>query len=378
MILRTALIALFALKLLLSFLIDSPIPSLSFANLFVDFLIITVAMASVFSGFVVGRIARSISPLLVIWLAFLLYLVAVSFFLETYQGVEYYARFLIPVLFYMGLMAGRPTLPVAIENVALFVVVLLVLLSVAGLFFMPININRFEEKLPTYFSGLHKSAYILAINAALVFYLYSSGTLKKLYFLTIFASSTYFVFFGWDVRTASVFTLAFLLFLAVSRASVPVRLLVTLASIPIFLSLTMFDFRFDLNAFSSGRLGMWVYKIGYFYDASIWQKIFGRGFGADYVEISGWVDEKDSHNNFLQITTEYGLAGLALLVGTTITLYKGLKAKYSKALVVGLVVTGVLSNGIYFRPLPCLYFFFALYVFEAKWRKQEDNQNGIS
>ncbi|MBY6186820.1 hypothetical protein KUV89_09330 [Marinobacter hydrocarbonoclasticus] len=150
------------------------------------------------------------------------------------------------------------------------------------------------------------------------------------------------------------------------RASIPIKFMSWLIGAFLFVFLIGFVLsQVDLNRFSSGRLTMWAFKMQMFASASLTEQLFGQGFGSDLVEVHGWYGEKDSHNNFIRVLTEFGAFGLVLLMVCLSYLYRALKTSASKALFFGYLVTGMLSNGVLFRLVPGYIVFMVMAALEC-------------
>lgn len=294
---------------------------------------------------------------------FSFYLVAQGGFYDRMGGtLTYYSRFVLPLFLYFGLLtcaanhrqlAGRWS-----ENLVLLVFIL----GLAGLFFMPDNFNHHETKLPTYFSGLHKSSYIFAITMLLALACYPAlSRSRRLLLLPLALFALYMLLEGWGIRTSLVLLVVYIAALWSQRFGAPGKAALFLLLPAAFVATVLVSGdAIDWNRISSGRLTMWQAKLDMLSQASPAQLLFGRGYGSDYIQVPGWFGEKDSHNNYLQTITELGLAGLALLVLNIVMLYRIQPGYHGRALVLAYAATGLLSNGILFRLLPGYLFAVAL------------------
>ncbi|NKB37201.1 MAG: hypothetical protein GKR93_08535 [Gammaproteobacteria bacterium] len=237
-------------------------------------------------------------------------------------------------------------------------------LGFIGLFFMPLNFNHNEIKLPTYFSGLHKSSYIFSISLLLLLCMYRDlRTTSKYFFIPFIIFALYMLFVGWEIRTSILIVVAFFAywFLFKQKNKIKTVLLPFLFALMFALLLLLHD-SIAWNEISSGRINMWNLKLEMLMNADIMQAIFGRGFGSDHVEVSGWYGEKNSHNSFLQTVTEFGLIGLVLLLATIYSIYNEQASLLGKSAVFSYVFSGLVSNGVIYRLLPG-YIFACLIVF---------------
>jgi len=366
----TAVIGALALKLLVSFTIDYGIDS--GVNVALDVLMMSVGTIYIIAN--LNKIKRSNIRILIAIAIYTIYIIAVeSFFGNAIEAIVYYSRFTAPILLYIMLISFTKSNQMTSNAKA--IIYLITALSLLGLTFMPFNENHGLQMLPTYFSGLHKSSYIAAAALSGAIFLLIKQNKLSYSLLVCSVILLYFLWFGWGVRTALVFTLTFIMFwwiLNLNGFAKIVALLLACIILPIaYIELAS---EVDLNQFSSGRLGMWLTKYDMFYNASMLNKLFGQGYGSDLVEIIGWWGEKDSHNNLIQITTEYGVFGLMIMLGTIATIYNSLTSNVSKALIIAYLSTTMISNGLAFRILPGYVFVLMLATIEVHMRSRVGNK----
>ncbi|MCJ8296349.1 MAG: hypothetical protein MJK15_18275 [Colwellia sp.] len=300
---------------------------------------------------------------------YMIYVVLVNSFYEVgVSALLYYSRFFVPILLYVALGCCYVNYGAdAIYKKIPYIIILVVFLTVLGFLFMPMNFNHGELKLPTYFSGLHKSSYILSflIICGVVSLRYTSPVLKLMIsFCVLFMF--YMVVEGWGIRTPMLAVIVFFVLYFMKLFSVNIRAGVIFFGASVFVMLLIvFGGDVDWNKVSSGRLQMWEFKIDMYSDASLVEAFFGRGYGSDYVEIGGWWGEKDSHNNYLQTLTELGLFGLFFLLGIIFLLYNSQKTRLSALLVVVYALTGMFSNGVIYRLVPGYIFVLIIMYFQS-------------
>jgi hypothetical protein len=299
---------------------------------------------------------------------FMIYILIVN----SYYGVGisafvYYSRLYIPILVYIAFTCCiHKLVDFTIHKKMFFFISLAVLLTILGFYFMPINFNHGEYKLPTYFSGLHKSSYIFAflIIAAFISLKYMTGILKVCLILSVFFM-IYMMIEGWAIRTPFLAVIFFFYCYSIEKLDVNMQKAVFLG---ILLSFILFIFIYggdiDWNKISSGRLVMWETKVYMFFDATFFEAFLGRGYGSDYIEVGDWWGELDSHNNYLQTLTELGVIGLLFLLATICFLYKSQNSKISGVLVLAYALTGLFSNGVIYRVLPSYIFILTLIYFQ--------------
>lgn len=273
----------------------------------------------------------------------------------------YYFRMFSPIVFFAGVLAWFKGRDLKIDRDVRNLGIYLIALSIVGVFTMPELENHDVMWWGTYFSGLHKSSYILASIAVVFFYRLHQSYGNRQINIAVILACLIFLTYGWGIRTAQAFVLVVCSAYLLSGFGARERVIGLLLVAQLLVWLAFFLYDIDWNRFSSGRLGMWSVKIRMLNDATLPQFIFGRGFGSDYVEVEGWWGERDSHNNFLQVLTEKGIVGL-MIVGSIIWQIFRLsrESRMGTALVIGYVATCLLSNGLMFRVLPGYVFFCAL------------------
>ncbi len=288
-------------------------------------------------------------------LCFTLYLVVQgSFYHKPGATVVYYSRFVLPLLVYFALMLCSVNHQSRTGRLSEDLMLLVFLLGLAGLFFMPDNFNHQQTKLPTYFSNLHKAAYIFSVALVVGTICYPAQARgRRLLLLVLMLFAVFMLLVGWSIRTPLILLAVYfgVLYMARFGATGKTALYLLIPVLVIAVALLSSEF-IDWNRVSSGRLNMWQVKLRMLANADLVQFFFGRGFGSDYIEVDNWFGEKDSHNNYLQTITELGVVGLVLLLGNIALLYRLQPNLPGRALVLGYAATGLFSNGIIYRLLP--------------------------
>lgn len=277
-----------------------------------------------------------------------------AFFGQPAATVVYYTRFVIPLLLYFALMLCSANHLSSTGRLAENMMLMVFLLGLAGIFFMPSNVNHEMTKLPTYFSGLHKAAYIFSVALVLGTACYPVQPRgRRLLLLALMLFGVFMLLMGWSIRTPLILLAVYFGVLFMSRFGATGKAaLYLLAPVAVVALALVSTEMIDWNKVSSGRLNMWRVKLEMLADTNLLQFIFGRGFGSDLVVVDNWYGAKDSHNNYLQTITELGLVGLILLVGNIALLYRVQPNMQGRALVLGYAATGLFSNGIIYRLLP--------------------------
>jgi hypothetical protein len=114
----------------------------------------------------------------------------------------------------------------------------------------------------------------------------------------------------------------------------------------------------SLGDLGSGRVGVFVQRLGVLSSRDFLELLFGSGSGTDhFVTSQWWWMAGDSHNDFVHLLIEQGILGLlsALLLLTGIARWAGARGT---PVVLCIVITASLSNGLLSRPPQ--FFFFAL------------------
>lgn len=246
-----------------------------------------------------------------------------------------------------------------------WIILILVLL---GFILLPTSFNRFEAWWPTYFGGLHTSAYVVLIFSAFIFVLYESFEMKStsiycLLFIFIFISISY----GWGVRTA---TIAFIIFTfgillrGIQDRDKWVRFtgLVILFSIICIVFVANYNQHFTvvLDTLSSGRISMYNEKLSQLADNSVFEWFIGGGYNSDLIisEVWWW-EAKGAHSDIITMLVEGGLFYLSVFIYIFCMLWKT-STWIGKSLLLSVLFTTFFSNGVFVRPTVGYLFAFAL------------------
>lgn len=104
------------------------------------------------------------------------------------------------------------------------------------------------------------------------------------------------------------------------------------------------------SEFSSGRTAAYAERIEMILNRSLFELLFGTGAGSEMIINSvWWWEAKNSHNDFLDITIETGIVGLALLSAMLIIIGSRLD-RLQTPLFVAFVTSSAISNGLLGRP----------------------------
>lgn len=366
------LLVLISIKMILSFgLIEGFSYDYSQQNKTIDFLIILSCIAPIAANieFAILNYFRILTSLFL----FGVIVLASSMYNNSNvgEGIVRLVKLTQPFLVYLSLIIVVNKSSFKIENWAKIIIGLSILLATVGLFFLPSVKIGYDFRAPAFFSNLHTSAYVLSGAFLISYSLFNRKKVTFKYMLIISLLTWFFIFQEWQVRTAMVSLVAFFMTILYRKGGAHRVLLLAAALtsmlLPVFfvavglLHLPNFH---KVMLFSSGRLSMWSEKLTMFFDANIFQKLIGRGPGADYIvsEIWWW-DTKNSHNDYLLVLTDYGLSGLVVfIIFLTGIYFHGKDSTVGIGISVFIVISSALSNGPIFRPLASLLMMLALVI----------------
>jgi hypothetical protein len=110
----------------------------------------------------------------------------------------------------------------------------------------------------------------------------------------------------------------------------------------------------------SGRLGAWLYRLYLLGQRDVFELLFGKGPGSDFIVTpQWWWEAKDSHHDLLRITMESGFVGVSLVV---IFFWLVLRAlgKDGWPLFWFAMAGSMISNGLMHRPYLAVLFWIAV------------------
>lgn len=252
---------------------------------------------------------------------------------------------------------------------------LVVLLITVGLVAFPPSTNRLEIWLPTYFGGLHTSAYVALMT---LFCLHALWTFKKLptykaWTLIIFLIIL--IMFGWGVRTASIGIALYFLGLICSRflfknkpalnAFFPMLLVIPIGLLPTL------DVG-SVDDVSSGRISMYIAKYNQLMENDLPQWLIGNGHLSDLIITDiWWWAAKGAHSDIISFLVEGGLIYLGVFLSAIFYLFKTQDTLSEKLIMTAVLTTSLFSNGVFARPIASylLSLVFVIYVANRRPRK---------
>jgi hypothetical protein len=127
----------------------------------------------------------------------------------------------------------------------------------------------------------------------------------------------------------------------------------------------------DLQTWGSGRLGSYLFRLDLLSERDLLPLIFGAGPGSDVVVTPvWWWEAKDSHSDLFTTVVETGLVGLIGVAIFFAAIWSRLSPE-GRPLLVALVASSAISNGLLVRPTEFFLLIIAMAVVE-RWRWEEE------
>lgn len=253
---------------------------------------------------------------------------------------------------------------------------LIILLICVGLATFPPSMNRLEVWLPTYFGGLHTSAYV-ALMA--MFCLHGLWSIKKLPTYKAWPPILFLIaliFVGWGVRTASIGCVLYFAGIATSRFAFKEKPALN-AFFPMLIAVPAGLFsqvdQSSVDDVSSGRISMYIAKYDQVMANDVPQWFIGNGFLSDLITTDvWWWAAKGAHSDIITFLVEGGLIYLGGFIYIIIHLIKTQQVLAEKLIVVAMLTTSLFSNGVFARPIASYLFSLVLviYYFHQQQNKQ--------
>jgi len=285
-----------------------------------------------------------------------------------FDSINFTLKIFTPIYLFLALIIYHNKYDLSIKIIVKRTVIICLILTIIGLLFFDPSINRLKKYLPIFFSGSHTHSYVLvSVCIAIGYFIYKSE--KRMLLIGFLLLSFVFLYFGYNVRTALLMYLLYILTMLFLISDffklMFIKVLIFTPLILIFIAL--FISALDLNQFSSGRTDMYAEKIKQLSTFGIFDWLFGRGFGSDLIETKvWWWEKKGSHSDVISFLVENGIIYLGfyfLTIMRLIFLNKKVNILYA-AILIGCFVSGVISNGIFVRPLAGYVIFIVLaYVY---------------
>ncbi|WP_188438308.1 hypothetical protein [Planktosalinus lacus] len=312
---------------------------------------------------------RKVGILLIpIFITFILYILNLftAFYTssELLDSLKYALKISTPIYFFCVLVVHTKLTGKSIKNELVIFVAICAFLSVIALLLFNPTFNRGSFRWPVFFSGLHTHNYVLAALFVGVSYMLKN---KKWYMYSFMLASFLFLIIGYNVRTVIVFYFLFIVvMLYLTSGFFRYLYAKALLFIPFVLGLALIYLRdFDWNRFSSGRLTMYEEKLDILEDYGFKDYLLGRGWGSDLIKTKEWWwEKKGSHNDFLTYVVENGIPFMivfTLLLLSLLFLSKRVSMILA-TLIIGYLLTSLLSNGFAVRP-QAAYMFFMVFAY---------------
>ncbi|MAZ73160.1 MAG: hypothetical protein CMC70_08415 [Flavobacteriaceae bacterium] len=292
------------------------------------------------------------------------------------DSFSYSLKLCSPVYFFLVLIIQYRRNELNIKFVSkIFVWYLLFLAFVALMLFDP-SYNRDKYRWPVFFAGLHTHSYVLAS----VFMAIALFLRKRYWYLYAFMfASLVFLIIGWNVRTAIVMYFIFIAVMLYQSNTffkeMYAKILVVTPFLVLFIAYIITVV--DIDKFSSGRLTMYDDKIELLQEYSTTDFLLGRGIGSDLITTNEWWwEEKGSHNDFLTYIVENGIPFVVLFIVLifSLLLMSRKVSVFNLWMLVGYLITSMLSNGLATRPLAADIFFIVFVLAYVTRLKDEDEK----
>lgn len=111
-------------------------------------------------------------------------------------------------------------------------------------------------------------------------------------------------------------------------------------------------FGHNVQAWGSGRIGVWQYRVELIWERDLLTFLFGGGLHADRIWNPQWwyFEDSTAHNDYLHIIMETGLLGLVAIIVFIAALFMRLPGS-SKSVLIAVAISSFFSNGHFQSPL---------------------------
>ena len=288
----------------------------------------------------------------------------------------------LPILAVPTLVSLTSHSRISFNKVIYGICLLILLLIVVGLATFPPSMNRLEQWLPTYFGGLHTTAYVALLTIFAIHGLWHHGLIPAYRAAAIMLFLIGMIFFGWGVRTASIGILIFFGGLIFSKFRFLNRPITSLF-LPIGLALGMtvlqlLDFAGDVDQLSSGRISMYIEKYHQVMRNSLPQWFIGNGFKSDLIFTDvWWWEAKGAHSDFITFLVEGGIIYFVGFLMAIAHLFKCHPSIHERLMLMGMLSTSAFSNGVFARPIAAYLLSVVLVIYHMNTRptKVQDTPN---
>ncbi|WP_428849961.1 hypothetical protein [Paucihalobacter sp.] len=286
-----------------------------------------------------------------------------------------------PILLFCSLVIYHNKTDLDLKKLLIRFFKLCIFLTIIAIFQFNPTFNRLTNYLPVYFDSIHTHNYILvSIFIGVSYFIYRNN--KSYQLILFFAISFAFLLIGYNVRTALIMYLIYIIAMLFLVSDLFKYLLVKLAIfVPLFIILGFFvKSEVDLTEVSSGRTTMYADKVEQLSTYNLKDWLFGRGYGSDliYTDVWWW-DKKGAHSDFITFVVENGVIYLLIFIVLfmyLISLTKKINIIYTITILSALF-SGIISNGVLVRPLANYVLFMVLaYIYiDIKQRQNLNYQH---
>jgi O-antigen ligase len=273
------------------------------------------------------------------------------------QNGSYYATLLlrmgtclaVPLVFTHGPRAMSPNLLVASSALIILTAVLVAATGKETLYAETIRPASFTGGI----EGVHSTGYVLIAVLLGIGTLWRCGWLSVTHALLLTTPLVLLIVL-FQVRTTWTMGLAYLLATALCELRARDRRGAWLAPVLFLAAAGLLAYVASLGSdyaeFSSGRTAAYAERIEMILSRDLAELLFGTGAGSELITNGvWWWAAKNSHNDFLDITIQTGVIGLALLIAMLVIISTRLD-RFQMPLFIAFIVSSMISNGLLGRP----------------------------
>lgn len=300
-------------------------------------------------------------------------LLLVTFILSTaiytkqplFTALAFHLKVYLPILFFAMLASYFDQEKELAIKICKFIMGVTVLLLVIGLVTLPDSNNRLSIWWPSYFSGLHTTAYAAISVFFIAYSLYLCQKITLIQLFLVGGVVIYSVLLGWGVRTASLAIIIFIVLVTLNNFSINERKMLYIffpvLIVSILFIIVLFSGTDYFNMLTSGRISMYQEKVIQLSENSFLSWIIGNGSGSDLIETDiWWWAAKGAHSDLLTFVVEGGMIYLLCTLFVMFKIYSNFEGSNSKFIVIAILFTSIFSNGYLVRPLAAYLVFFSL------------------
>lgn len=259
------------------------------------------------------------------------------------------------------------------------------ILLIAGLILLPYSGNRGDVWLPSYFGGVHTTAYVALSVFFILYALLVTGEISKKIMIASGFMILATISLGWGVRTVTGAALIFIALLISTSLKTKDTTLFTsffpLTIAVLFCIIILFVATPEFDIFTSGRISMYLEKVDQLVQNESLSWLIGNGAGSDLIVTDvWWWEAKGAHSDLLTFLVEGGIIYLFLIMLVFFKIYQNFIHSNIKFIVVAFLFTIIFSNGLITRPLPAYVFYVSLalafaYLYKESDKEDEDEDN---